>query len=711
MKIRPAARARSAAIAATLGLACGPLVCGPALAQAPIRPAPAFTVEELRARPAENWITNGGGLTNQRFSPLDQINQSNIASLRAEWRAGLNSATGPGNSGEAQILAYGDTLYVSTGDNDVFALDVDSGDILWAWHGRPAPEAGSPFGKSNRGVALGEGRVFATTLDARLVALDQTSGAPLWSVDVANWHEGYSITAAPLYFPTESGGMVITGVSGGVMGVRCHISAYDAETGELIWRFYTVPGPGEFGHDTWPQDSDAWTKGGAPVWQTPAVDPELGLIYFSTGNPGPVLNGSVRPGDNLFNNSIVALDVETGEYRWHFQQIRHDIWDLDSPNPVILFDADVDGAARKGLVQVGKTGWAYILDRQTGEPLIGMDYLPVPQEPRQATAETQPFPVGDAIVGHDIPIPPEGAPLEPDGTLYNQGRIFTPFWTEMRMMKPSPQGGANWPPSSFDPRRNHLYVCATDRPTTYIIQLPLEEKQDNVPYFGGTMGRGNAHDGGVFAALDVTTNRLVWRQSWREACYSGSVVTAGGLIFVGRSDGRLTALDPDNGALLWEFMTDAGVNTTITTFLHEGVQKVVVLAGGSVFGGGARGDGVWMFSLNGTMDPIDPRAQATAQPQTVQAALTASTLAPDPDHAADLERGAALYRDGCLPCHGHDGGGGEGGGAPLTAGLSLATFMAVTAAGQNTMPPFAGIYDPGELQDIAAYVLEVLTAE
>src|SRR5690606_6230616 len=143
-----------------------------------------------------------------------------------------------------------------------------------------------------------------------------------------------------------------------------HVSAYDAATGELIWRFHTVPGPGELGHETWPQGSDAYLKGGAPVWQTPAVDPELGLIYFSTGNPGPVLNGSVRPGDNLFNNSIVALDVRTGEYRWHFQQIRHDIWDLDAPNPVILFDAEIDGRMRKGLVQVGKTGWAYSLDRE-----------------------------------------------------------------------------------------------------------------------------------------------------------------------------------------------------------------------------------------------------------------------------------------------------------------------------------------------------------
>ncbi len=667
-----------------------------------IQPAPAFTPQDLTQLPQDNWVTNGGTLTNQRFSPLDQINQSNVTDLKAEWVARMGSGTGPGNSGEAQILAYEDTLYVSNGDNDVFAIDAGSGDILWSYDGAPAPQAGSPFGKSDRGVAIGAGKVFSTQLDAKLVALDQLTGEPVWSVEVAPWSEGYSITSAPLYYD----GMVITGVSGGVMGVRCHISAYDAETGELIWRFYTVPGPGEFGHDTWPQDSDAYTKGGAPVWQTPAVDPELGLLYFSTGNPGPVLNGSVRPGDNLFNNSIVALDIETGERRWHFQEIHHDIWDLDAPNPVILFDAEVDGRMRKGLVQVGKTGFAYILDRETGEPLIGIEERAVPQLAEQHTSPTQPFPIGDALVQHQIDIPPEGATLEPDGTLYNQGRIFTPFWTERRMMRPSPQGGANWPPSSYDPRSETMYVCLTDRPTTYVIELPLQEKVDNVPYFGGTMGQGLHHDGGLFVALDVTTNRIRWRQSWREACYNGSVVTAGDLLFVGRSDGRLTAMDPADGSLLWEFQTDAGVNTTVTTFMQDGVQKVVVHAGGSVFGDGERGDGIWMFSLNGTMDPVDPQAQAALQ----AAAVSGPVPAPDTDYVADRGRGETLYRDGCLPCHGYDGEGGEGGGAPLTGGLEIADIMAVVHTGRNRMPSFAGVYEAEELQDLAAYIHDTLAA-
>jgi alcohol dehydrogenase (cytochrome c) len=667
--------------------------------------APAFTVEDLSTRPTTSWITNGGTLTNQRYSPLGQIDRDTVAGLRGLWRTGMGSGTAPGNSGQAQILVFGDYLYVSNGDNDVFAMHVDTGEIRWSYDANPAPRAGSPFGKSNRGVALGEGKVFATRLDAILVALDQLTGEVAWQTEVASWEQGYSITSAPLYYD----GLVITGVSGGVMGRRCHISAYDAETGALVWRFHTIPGPGELGHETWPQEGDAWEHGGAPVWQTPAVDPELGLIYFSTGNTGPVLNGAVREGDNLFANTIVALDVATGEYRWHFQQIHHDIWDLDAPNPVVLFDAEVNGEMRKGLVEVGKTGFAYILDRETGEPLIGIEERPVAQEPRQHTSPTQPFPIGDPIVPQSIDIPPEGAPIDPEtGRVFNDGAIFTPFWDVRRIMKPNPQGGANWPPSSLDPNTNILYVCATDRVAGYALDLPLEPVVDNVPYFGGGMGTGGAVDidGGIFAALDVTTNRIVWRQRWREACYSGSVVTAGGLLFVGRSDGRLTALDARNGSKLWEFMTDAGVNTTVTTFERNGEQRVVVHAGGGVFANGRRGDGVWMFSLNGTMDPVAPAAPAG--PAGVAAIAAA---APDTGRAADLARGQTLYAEACLPCHGASGTGGEGGGAPLVEGQSVQQILTISQNGQNRMPAFAEVYDPNELFDIASYVAEVLGAE
>jgi quinohemoprotein ethanol dehydrogenase len=256
------------------------LTFAPALAQQsappPIVAAPAFSTEQLLAPPEANWITNGGSIFNQRYSPLQQINRDNVAGLKALWRTSMGSGTNVGNSGQAQILEYDGTLFVSNGANDVFAIAVQTGQILWTYHGNPDPKAGTPIGHSNRGVALGDGLVFVGQLDAKLVALDQRTGKVVWSVQAEPWQNGFSITAAPLYYD----GMVIQGLSGGEMGVRGRVKAYDAKTGAPRWTFYTIPGPGEVGHETWPQQGDAWQHGGAAVWQTPAVDPELGLIYF-----------------------------------------------------------------------------------------------------------------------------------------------------------------------------------------------------------------------------------------------------------------------------------------------------------------------------------------------------------------------------------------------------------------------------------------------
>ncbi|MFM1887539.1 MAG: hypothetical protein RL026_2696 [Pseudomonadota bacterium] len=668
-----------------------------------IVPAPAFTPAQLLEPPRRNWVTNGGTLYNQRHSPLTGLDRGNVQGLKALWRSGMGSGTTPGHAGQAQILVHEGVLYVINGANDVFAMDVDSGQTLWKFEGKPDLRAGSPIGRTSRGVALGDGMVFVALADARLLALDQRTGRVVWSIVAEHWQEGFAITSAPLYYE----GLVITGFNGGEMGTRGRVKAYDARTGALRWTFHTVPGPGEPGHETWPQGSDAWTRGGANVWQTPAVDPQLGLLYFSTANPGPDLNGSVRPGDNLFANSIVAIEARTGRYRWHFQQVHHDIWDYDSPNPVILFDAVYDGVRRKGLVQVGKTGWAYLLDRETGKPLIGIEEKPVPQEPRQHTAATQPFPVGDAIVPQQIDIVPEDAPRVPGtGGIPHGGRIFTPFWTEPRMMKPGTMGGANWPPSAYDPDTHLLYVCASDRISNFSVRLPLETPGPNKVYMGGSFTQSSVDDAGILAAIDVRTNRLVWRQQWREICYSGVVVTAGGLLFVGRSDGRLTALDKQDGRLLWQFRTDAGVNTTVTTFEHKGSQRVVVHAGGGAFADGKRGDGLWMFALEGRIGslPATPVAGSTARPGAAPAAL------PAPTRPGDARRGAALYQQACVACHGASGTGGHGGGPGLLELKDAEAVRQVTALGRNNMPQFRDVYGTDELADIAAYVVSGLPA-
>ena len=657
-----------------------------------IQPSPAFSGERLVSLPRQDWITNGGNAYNQRYSPLDQIDRDNVSQLRGVTRARLNGS-GVDNkySGEAQPLVYDGVVYIATGADDVFAISVDTGEILWSYEANLDQSIDVVCcGWTSRGVGLGEGKVFVGQLDGKLVALDQRTGAVVWSTQAERWEEGFSITSAPLYYD----GLVITGFAGAEYGVRGRVKAYDADDGSLVWTFYTVPGPGEFGHDTWPQDNDVWRYGGGTVWQTPAVDPTLDLIYFSTGNPGPDFNGSIRPGDNLFTTSIVAVDAHTGEYRWHFQQVHHDIWDYDAPSPVVLFDIEIDGELRRGLAEPSKTGWVYILDRETGEPLVGIEERPVPQEPRQATAATQPYPIGDAFVPQHVDITPEGYP-----PLVNQGRIFTPFWTEGVVMKPSHQGGANWPGSSYDPETGYLYVCATDRMSFFSggeqdDELPPEQGER---FVGGTFHGIPGFITGTFTAMDMRTNTIVWQQRLIDRCYSGSLTTAGGLVFLGRNDGRLTALDSSDGTLLWEFQTGAGMNSPVTSFEHNGEQYIVAYSAGNLFANARRGDSVWLFSLSGTVEEVTEEETTTAA-----AAPTAAS------RIADTDNGRTLYEGACAFCHGIEGEGGHGGGIPLTAATELDSVMLRVRDGFNTMPGFGGAFTEDEIQDVSAYVVEEL---
>jgi quinohemoprotein ethanol dehydrogenase len=567
----------------------------------------AFSSQDLLAPPAENWLKVGGSLYNQNWSPLKQINRENVGKLKAVWQTHLDgSGLAMKYSGEAQPIVYHGILYIVTGADDVFAISVKSGEILWKYQANLDQSITTVCcGWTSRGLALGDGKLYVGQLDGRLVALEQKSGKPLWSIQAEKWQEGYTITAAPLYYD----GIVIASFAGGENGTRGRLKAYDAKDGRLIWTFYTIPGPGEIGHDTWPKDSDAWKYGGAAIWQTPAVDPELGLLYFTTGNPGPDFNGRIRPGNNLFANSMVAIEAKTGKYRWHFQQIHHDLWDYDGPNPVMLFDVNVGGRMRKAAAEASKAGWVYILDRTNGKPLLGIDEKPVPQEPRQFTSATQPIPRGDAFVPQSIDVAPEGF------TLVNQGRIFTPFWAEGVVAKPAPRGGANWAPSSYDPETNNYYVCATDAPNFF----KGGEDDEKFPhsgerYLGSAFGGMPIGAMGIFAALDMKTNRLVWQQRWKDTCYSGSVTTAGGLVFVGRNDGRLTALNSSNGQRMWEFQTGAGLNAPASIFEYEGDEHVAVYSGGSLFAGSSRGDSIFLFSLKGALLPVSEISSTTGIP-------------------------------------------------------------------------------------------------
>lgn len=659
---------------------------------------PAFTPAEQAAYPTDGWISNGGSLNNQRYSPLDQINKESIAGMKAKWRVHMNgSGAGPNHSGQGQPLAYDGVLYVGTGENDVFAMDVETGEFKWVYQANLDPARVQVCcGWVSRGIGMGDGQIYVGQLDSKLVALNQETGAVNWEIQAEDPMLGYSITAAPLYY----NGMVIIGFAGGERAVRGRIKAYDAKTGELKWTFYTIPGPGEFGHETWPQDNDAWQYGGAPIWQTPAVDPELGLLYFTTGNAGPDLNGSNRAGDNLFTVSMVALKVDTGEYAWHFQQVHHDIWDYDSPNPVILFDTDVNGVPRKGIAEVSKSGFLYIVDRITGEPLIGIEEREVPQEPRNATAATQPWPIGDYVVPNEIDHAPEGF------TLVNQGRIFTPFATEPVLYKPL--SGVNWPPSAYDPEGHLMYICANDR-----IGGASREAENMPPthtetWLGGTFNLTTIPARGLFVAMDLSTHKIAWSQQWNASCSAGSLVTGGGLIVHGRNDGRVVALDKDDGSKLWEFQTDAGVNGTASTFMHEGKQYIAIISAGSVYATGAHGDSVWLFSLDGTMDPIPSTAapeQTGLRPAGTAAVATA--VEPVEGYTANIDSGREIYTTVCTTCHGPDGKGGHQGGVPLIGKeLTLSHIMTMATYGRNTMPGFAAAFTREQFQDVGTFILD-----
>jgi alcohol dehydrogenase (cytochrome c) len=662
---------------------------------------PALSADDLTKEPTDAWLTNGGTVYNQRFSPLDEIDTSNVGRLRGVWMTDLESGKAAKYSAEGQPIFYNGVLYVPTGEDDVFAVDVGTGKIEWKYDSGISQKINTICcGWLSRGVAIGEGKVYIGQLDGSLVALDQDTGKVVWKTPVGDWRNGYTITAAPLYYD----GMVITGVSGGEFSIRGRVQAFDAETGKLVWRFYTTAGPGETGHATWPAGSNVWRHGGSPVWQTPAVDPDLGLIYFSTGNASPDLDGSGRPGDNLFTASIVALDAKTGKHRWHYQLVHHDIWDYDAPSPVVLFDTEIDGKQRKAIAETSKTGWTYVLDRETGKPLLPIEDEPVPQDSEQRTARTQPIPQYDPFIPHavsdsDVADITKLARANAKGTPPKvvKGRIYAPFGKEVKVIVPGPQGGTNWQPMSYSPDTGYLYVCAMRSVSGYTRsgeRLP-PAKQGKVADLGSvftTTGFGTQT--GYFGAWDPSTGKIVWQKKWPESCYSGSVTTAGGLVFVGRNGGELEAYDASNGTRLWHFQTGAGANSTVTSFERDGTQYLAFLAGGNALAASPHGANLWLFSLDGTMGPAKPGGAGTGVGHAGEAPTT-----------GDAGRGEQVFADNCSGCHGLNGHGANGG-PSLVGKTDRAAVRKQVLNGGGGMPAFKGTLSDQQVQDVVTYVTE-----
>ena len=684
----------------------------PIVKPAEIQAAPAFSSDDLTAEPTDRWITNGGTLSNQRYSPLDEIDTENVKDLKGVWMTNLKgSGVAAKYSAEGQPIVYEGTMYVPTGADDVFAVDVASGKILWEYQAHLEQTISTVCcGWLSRGVALGDGKVYIGRLDGKLVALDQKTGTVAWETVVGRWQDGFTLTHAPLYYD----GMVIVGGSGGEFSLRGRVAAFDATTGKLKWRFWTIPGPGETGHDTWPQDNNAWKTGGAPVWQTPAVDPELGLLYFSTGNAAPDLNGSRREGDNLFTASIVAVDAKTGKYRWHYQQVHHDLWDYDGPSPVVLFDVD----GKKGLAQASKTGWLYLLDRETGEPLLPIPEKPVPQLASQKTAKTQPIPSYPPFIPHEVTAehvqavnelkkankPLKGLPVR------RAEQVYTPFDDKaITVVVPGPQGGTNWQPTSYSPETEMFYVCAQAAYSGLVLSnkgVP-PGKQGSVADIGGSfVTTGFGDHPGYFSAIDAHTGEIKWQKRWPESCYSGSTATGGGLVFVGRNSGHLEAYDAENGELKWSFQTGAGANSTVTAFEHDGTEKIAFLAGGNALAATPHGDNLWLFALNGTMEQLKGVGEAAEGVGHAGETPTEPTGG-DGDAAA----GKTVWADNCSGCHGLAGTGGNGG--PDLTSIPTASnpelVLAQVKNGGGGMPSFEGTLTQKQIEDVTAFVVKDIT--
>ena len=518
------------------------------------------------ANEPHNWLTYSGNYHSTRYSLLDQITPANVKNLKLQW---VYQSPVAGNWQTTPIVVDG-VMYITQRPNDVVALDPATGRAFWIYRYTPAPDRIVCCGANNRGVAILGDTLFMGTLDANLIAIDRTTGRQVWKTQVATTTEGYSITHAPLVVKDK----VIVGVGGGEYGIRGFIAAYNVATGKEAWRFYTIPGPGEKGHETWEAcppksdafcDPDAWKHGGGSIWMTGSYDSQLNLTYWGVGNVGPDYNGAQRPGDNLYTDSVVALDADTGALKWHYQFTPHDVYDYDSVQVPVL----VDNWARTGINVItwaNRNGNFYVIDRATGRFLLGKPFVKV-----NWMSEFDER-------GRPMQTPqPAGQPTYPGN-----------------------QGGTNWYSPSFSPRTGLFYVSAWEDYASIYAPATAEFKQGTNFVGGGPrpfgpvpgapgLGRSplntwtEAAGHGAVIALDVNTGQQKWKFPMTDVTDSGILTTASNLLFSGGREGYFQALDARNGTLLWKTNLGAAINSGPMTYRLGNKQYVAVVSGLSLF--------------------------------------------------------------------------------------------------------------------------------
>ncbi len=654
-----------------------------------------MTIDDVRLRGAGqdtgNWLMYGRTYDDHRFSPLKEINEQSVAKLGLAWSRELGTTRGL----EATPVIEDGILYTTGAWSVVFAFDAKTGEPRWTYD--PKVDRSRAYficcDVVNRGVALYKGKVYLGTLDGRLIALDEHSGTPVWSVSAADQAKPYSITSAPRI----AKGMVVIGNAGAEYGVRGYISAFDAETGKLIWRTYTVPGDPAKGFESKAMESASktwsgeWWKtgGGGTAWEGIVYDPDLDLLYFGTGNPTAWYRALRGTGDNLYAASILAVHASNGEMAWHFQTTPGDNWDYDATQPLLQADLNIGGRARKVIMQANKNGFFYVLDRQTGEFISGTPFV-------------------DGITWASGLDPKSGRPIETPAAYAELKPI---------LVSPSPDGAHNWNPIAFSPDTGFVYLSAKAGTQYLHAPNPKWNYDTNRENMGAEPYEGALNDKlaslpppqGELLAWDPVAQKPAWHVNLPVAEGSGVLTTAGNLVFQGRADGVLAAYRASDGKQLWTFDAGTGIMAPPVTYSVNGVQYVSVMAGWGgasglandpTFGPLKPGYGrILTFTLGGAAT-LKPPAYGHKDPP-----APAITAKPSPQL---VHEGALLYSQHCLTCHGVNAVSGPLPDLRYATKETLDGLDDIVLGGSRAsdgMPSFQKILNAGQVRAIQAYIV------